>query len=70
VSVWEVEIKRAIGTLDAPEGFAGMCTERGFDALDITFRHAEGSGVPRLRSARAGCRLSEPARAGCAKLAG
>ena len=70
VSVWEVEIKRAIGKLDAPEGFAGMCTERGFDALDITFRHAEGSGVRRLRSARAGCRLSEPARAGCAKLAG
>ena len=44
VSVWEVEIKRAIGKLDAPAGFAGMCTERGFDALDITFHHAELAG--------------------------
>ena len=47
ISVWEVEIKRALGKLDAPEGFAALCIERGFDALDITFRHAEvASALP------------------------
>lgn len=47
ISVWEVEIKRAMGKLDAPEGFAALCIERGFDALDITFRHAEvASALP------------------------
>jgi len=47
ISVWEVEIKRAVGKLDAPEGFAALCIERGFDALDITFRHAEvASALP------------------------
>ena len=47
ISVWEVEIKRALGRLDAPEGFAALCIERGFDALDITFRHAEvASALP------------------------
>ncbi len=45
VSVWEVEIKRALGKLDAPQGFAALCTERGFDALDVTFRHAEAAGA-------------------------
>ena len=45
ISVWEVEIKRALGKLDAPEGFAALCIERGFDALDITFRHAEVAGA-------------------------
>ena len=45
ISVWEVEIKRALGKLDAPDGFAALCIERGFDALDITFRHAEVAGA-------------------------
>ena len=45
ISVWEVEIKRAVGKLDAPEGFAALCIERGFDALDITFRHTEVAGA-------------------------
>lgn len=44
-SVWEVEIKRALGKLDAPEGFAAMCIKRGFDPLDITFRHGEVAGA-------------------------
>ena len=44
VSVWEVEIKRALGKLAAPAGFSAMCTQRGFDALDITFHHAELAG--------------------------
>jgi PIN domain nuclease of toxin-antitoxin system len=40
-TVWEIEIKRALGKLDAPDGFARECIERGFDELEITFDHAE-----------------------------
>lgn len=42
--VWEVEIKRAIGTLLAPDGFAAACIERVFDPLPIDLRHAERAG--------------------------
>ena len=50
-SVWEVEIKRALGKLTAPAGFAGMCVERGFDPLAISFEHAEAAGrLPPLHS--------------------
>ncbi len=46
-SVWEVEIKRALGRLAAPVGFGGTCIERGFDALSISFEHAEtAAGLP------------------------
>ncbi|MCY7300015.1 MAG: type II toxin-antitoxin system VapC family toxin [Ilumatobacteraceae bacterium] len=45
MSVWEVEIKRALGKLDAPAGFAAMCVDRGFDPLEVTFRHAEVAGA-------------------------
>ena len=44
VSVWEVEIKRSIGKLDAPDGFARECVDRGFDELPITFDHAQAAG--------------------------
>ena len=44
-SVWEVEIKRAVGKLRAPEGFGELCRQRGFDALDITFEHAVAAGA-------------------------
>ncbi len=44
-TVWEVEIKRALGKLDAPTGFAALCVERGFESLDITFAHAETAGT-------------------------
>jgi PIN domain nuclease of toxin-antitoxin system len=44
-TVWEVAIKRAIGKLEAPAGFAQECTDRGFDALDITFAHAEAAAA-------------------------
>ncbi|MBS1837533.1 MAG: type II toxin-antitoxin system VapC family toxin [Actinobacteria bacterium] len=44
VTVWEVEIKRAIGKLTAPDGFAGECIERGFDPLPIDLAHAERAG--------------------------
>ncbi|MEK7424663.1 MAG: type II toxin-antitoxin system VapC family toxin [Actinomycetota bacterium] len=43
-SVWEVEIKRALGKLAAPAGFAATCVEHGFDPLPITFQHAELAG--------------------------
>jgi PIN domain nuclease of toxin-antitoxin system len=44
VSIWEVEIKRALGKLRAPDGLDLLCRERGFDALDITFEHAVAAG--------------------------
>lgn len=44
VSVWEVEIKRALGKLIAPDGFAAECVERGFDELPIAFGHATRAG--------------------------
>lgn len=43
-TVWEVEIKRAIGKLSAPDGFAGECLDRGFDPLPIDLAHAERAG--------------------------
>jgi PIN domain nuclease of toxin-antitoxin system len=50
-TVWEVEIKRAIGKLDAPDGFAAECLDRGFDELPITFDHAAAAArLPLLHS--------------------
>lgn len=47
-TVWEVAIKRALGKLEVPVGFAALCVERGFESLDITFAHAETAGsLPR-----------------------
>ena len=43
-SVWEVEIKRALGKLEAPSGFSSTCVDRGFDPLAITFDHADLAG--------------------------
>lgn len=40
-SIWEVEIKRSLGKLDAPDGFAAECVARGFEEFPITFDHAE-----------------------------
>ncbi len=45
VSVWEVEIKRALGKLTAPDGFADECLDRGFDELPIGFGHAARAGA-------------------------
>ena len=46
-SVWEVEIKRTLGKLTAPVGFGTICIDRGFDALAISFEHAEtAAGLP------------------------
>ena len=47
-TVWEIEIKRALGKLEAPVGFAALCLDRGFEPLDITLAHAETAGsLPR-----------------------
>lgn len=43
-TIWEVEIKRALGKLTAPDGLHDLCVERGFDPLDITFQHALTAG--------------------------
>jgi PIN domain nuclease of toxin-antitoxin system len=41
VVVWEVAIKRSLGTLDAPEGFASILLGAGARPLPITIGHAE-----------------------------
>lgn len=44
-AVWEVEIKRALGKLTAPDGFATECARLGFDELPIGLHHAERAGL-------------------------
>lgn len=39
--VWEVAIKRSLGKLDAPEGFAGLLLDAGAVPLHVTTDHAE-----------------------------
>lgn len=43
-TIWEVEIKRALGKLRAPDGLHTLCVERGFDPLEISFEHAVVAG--------------------------
>lgn len=43
-SVWEIEIKRALGKLDAPAGLVSSLEEAGFDVLPITGQDAERAG--------------------------
>lgn len=43
-TIWEVEIKRALGKLRAPDGLHALCVERGFDPLDISLDHAVVAG--------------------------
>jgi PIN domain nuclease of toxin-antitoxin system len=38
--VWEVAIKRSLGKLDAPNGFAGMLLDGGAMPLSISIDHA------------------------------
>lgn len=50
-TIWEVEIKRALGKLRAPDGLHALCVERGFDPLDISFEHAVAAGsLPALHA--------------------
>jgi PIN domain nuclease of toxin-antitoxin system len=43
-SLWEIEIKRALQKLRAPEGVQTLVDESGFEQLDITFAHAREAG--------------------------
>lgn len=43
-TLWEIEIKRALGRLQAPEDVAGLVDRSGFERLAITFDHARAAG--------------------------
>lgn len=43
-SVWEIEIKRSTGGLEAPADVAKRALEEGFEGLDITIAHALEAG--------------------------
>jgi PIN domain nuclease of toxin-antitoxin system len=42
--VWEVAIKRGLGRLDAPDGFAQVLLDGGAAGLAVTVEHAEAVG--------------------------
>ncbi len=44
ITIWEIEIKRALGKLRVPEDVAGLVEEAGFERLAITFEHAREAG--------------------------
>lgn len=47
-SIWEIEIKRALSRLQAPETLASRVEQEGYRRLDITFEHAVEAGrLPR-----------------------
>jgi PIN domain nuclease of toxin-antitoxin system len=39
--VWEVSVKRSLGKLDAPEGFADLLLDAGAAPLAVSLAHAE-----------------------------
>jgi PIN domain nuclease of toxin-antitoxin system len=43
-SVWEIEIKRALHRLSAPEDVIAMIDQSGFEPLAITLAHAREAG--------------------------
>lgn len=47
-SIWEIEVKRAMGKVRLPERFSVGIAKSGFARLPITFEHAERAGsLPR-----------------------
>jgi len=44
-SIWEIEIKRALGKLDAPADLVAAVEEAGFDVLPITGEDAARAGT-------------------------
>jgi PIN domain nuclease of toxin-antitoxin system len=47
-TIWEVEIKRAIGRLKAPDDLIERVDDSGFERLTVTFEHALAAGrLPR-----------------------
>jgi len=48
VSVWEAEVKRALGKLDSPDNIVEMVMKNGFIELPMLFSHAlAGRSLPR-----------------------
>ncbi len=43
-TVWEIEIKRALGRLDSPGDIVQRVDESGYERLEITFEHASEAG--------------------------
>lgn len=43
-TVWEIEIKRALGRLDAPEDVPGDADAAGFARIAISFEHGVAAG--------------------------
>ncbi len=43
-SIWEIEIKRALGRLKAPADTAALVDASGFERLAITFEHSQEAG--------------------------
>ena len=43
-TIWEIEIKRALGKLEAPDGLGKAIDEASFDALPIIVADAERAG--------------------------
>lgn len=43
-SVWEIEIKRAVGRLRAPDDVGGLVDASGFERLQVSFEHALEAG--------------------------
>jgi PIN domain nuclease of toxin-antitoxin system len=47
-SIWEIEVKRASGRLEAPADVGARAVDEGFEPLPITFEHALSAGrLPR-----------------------
>ncbi len=43
-TIWEIEIKRALGKLQAPEDAIERSDESGYERLSVTFEHAREAG--------------------------
>jgi PIN domain nuclease of toxin-antitoxin system len=43
-TIWEIEIKRALGKMKAPERMAELADESGFERIAIEFEHAREAG--------------------------
>lgn len=44
ITGWEVAVKRAKGTMTAPDNLSALIDEKGFTHLPLTFHHAEQAG--------------------------
>jgi PIN domain nuclease of toxin-antitoxin system len=42
--VWEVEVKRSLGKLEAPDGFADVLLDAGAAGLAVSLEHAQAAG--------------------------